>query len=75
MWVLNTRSGAIPKAVCLWDMIFYLGCLVWSQWERTHLAPQKRVVPKGSFHPLRGKAEEVAGKDWGLGSERWGWEV
>ena len=38
--------GAIPKAVaCTWDMLFYLGCLVWPQWERKCLALQRLEVP------------------------------
>jgi hypothetical protein len=39
MWVLKNWGRAIPKAVAsMGDMFFYLGCLVWSQWERKCLA-------------------------------------
>ena len=39
--------GAIPKAVaCMWYRFFELGCLVWPQWERKHLASQRLEVPK-----------------------------
>jgi hypothetical protein len=35
MWASNNRSRAIPNAVAyMWDMFFYLGFLVWPQWER-----------------------------------------
>jgi hypothetical protein len=62
---------AITKAVvCTWDIIYYLGCLVCSQWERKHLAWQRLTVPglEGREcpvgpHPLRGEGERWGGKD------------
>jgi hypothetical protein len=36
--------GAIPKAIaCMWVM-FYLGCLVWHQWEMIYLASKRLEV-------------------------------
>jgi hypothetical protein len=42
MWVLNKWNGVYPKNCC---QFFYLGCLVWPQWERKHLAKQRLEVP------------------------------
>ena len=60
---------AIPKAVaCTLDMLFYLGCLVWPQWERKCLAVQRLEVPEfgevnpGVSHPLIGEQDEVMGE-------------
>jgi hypothetical protein len=37
--------GAFPKAMdYMWGM-FYLGCLVWLQWERLCLGSQRLDVP------------------------------
>lgn len=38
--------GAILKAVArLRDMLYKVGCLFWSQWERMHLASQRLEEP------------------------------
>ena len=43
---LTTGVEAVQKAVaCTWDMFFYLGCLVWSQWERKHHTLQRLEMP------------------------------
>ena len=65
MWVPNNWAGAIPKAVaytCMWDMFFFLGHLVWCQWERKCLASWRLDVPgwqntQGSPHLLRVEGE------------------
>jgi hypothetical protein len=37
---------AVPKAVvCMWDIFFWLDCLVWPQWERKNLDLQRLDVP------------------------------
>jgi hypothetical protein len=36
------QSKGCPKAVaCMQVMFFWLGCLVWPQWEMKHLASQR----------------------------------
>jgi hypothetical protein len=53
--------GDIPKVVaCLWDMFFWLGCLVWPQWERNNLPLHRFKAPawgytQGLPHMLREK--------------------
>jgi len=82
MWIPNNWYGGIPKVVaCMWDMVFYLGCLVWSQWERKCLASQTLEVRAWGNteegHPLRGEGERRWGKDCGRGDWEGGseWNV
>ena len=56
----TNEVGAIPKAVaCMWDMVFYLGCLVL---ERMSLIWQRLDAPGSGdtlgSHSLRGEGEE-----------------
>jgi hypothetical protein len=60
----------------MWDMFFYLGCFVWPQWERKHLAFQRFEVPgwgnnQGVPHLLRKEGEGDRGRIMGgtMGSE------
>jgi hypothetical protein len=44
----------------MWNMLFLLGCLVWPQWERMHLASPRIEVPgwedtQEGPHSLRGE--------------------
>jgi hypothetical protein len=47
----------------MWDMVFYLGYLVWPQWEKGRcLASQKLdapgwEIPRGTLHSLREKED------------------
>jgi hypothetical protein len=74
--------GAIPKAVAyLWDMFFWLGGLVWAQWERKRLTLQRLKVPgwgDTQEDPTHSEEKGVAmGKDCGRGDQEGGseWDV
>lgn len=61
----TTRVGTIRKSVaCQWDMFLYLGCLVWPQWERMHLAPQTLDVPEWGIQRQGTNLSEEKG-GWG----------
>jgi hypothetical protein len=65
MWVLNNSSVGSP-------MFFYLGCLVWPQWERKLLAFQRLDVPglgisRGGPTCSEEKGRGGWGKDCGRG--------
>jgi hypothetical protein len=58
----------------MWDMFFYLVCLVWAQWKRMHLASQKLDMPGsgwgwGICRKAPTLSEEKGRED--LGEELW----
>jgi hypothetical protein len=64
------ENRAIPKAVAYrWGVLFYMGCLVWPQWESKDLALQRLEVPGWGGYPGCHPCSEEKG--WGNGEGLW----